>query len=203
MTAVFLSAYTSPGSHSPAFESLLGALNFPGFALVRQPSGSGLRESFVGKQSPGVSAFAMNHCAQDERSNLTVQRAFPKVSLSGLSETASSATPENAPDSGNDDVGIHSRGLYVLSQQRAAGVCLGLDSASSSESRRPTRQTARWVFCFGANNNGHRWRSGQRAGLQNQYSRVQIPPGAPKIETSVLGNSASAKTSSLASWKVA
>lgn len=26
-----------------------------------------------------------------------------------------------------------------------------------------------------------RWRSGKRAGLQNLYSRVQFPPGAPGI----------------------
>src|ERR1035438_3803352 len=27
-----------------------------------------------------------------------------------------------------------------------------------------------------------RWRSGQRAGLQNLYSRVQFPPGAPSFQ---------------------
>ncbi len=41
--------------------------------------------------------------------------------------------------------------MYVLLWQRNAGVYLGLNSEAISESLRPTRPTARWVFCFAAN----------------------------------------------------
>jgi hypothetical protein len=49
---------------------------------------------------------------------------------------------------------LHSRDVSVLLLllwlRRHAGVLIGLDSDAISESRRPTRPTARWVFYFAA-----------------------------------------------------
>ncbi len=89
-----------------------------------------------------------------------------------------------------DEHARQSRAMFLLSCRRV-GEQSGLNSEADFCTQRPTRQTARWVFPFLANqHDGHRWRSGQRAGLQNLYSRVRIPPGAPILETNLQKKSA-------------
>jgi hypothetical protein len=84
-----------------------------------------------------------------KRRRLTCHCTDSTLSLPGNVHVVISALPGKTPGSGIDEIGSHTRELYVLLPlQRSAGVCRGLDSESSSESRRPTRQTARWVFCF-------------------------------------------------------
>jgi hypothetical protein len=97
--------------------------------------------------------MAIQHYERKSRRKLTQNRPDPKLSLPGRSQAIFGDGPERYPVSGNsgsgiDEDGIHSRNVSVLLLQCAAGVCRGLDSKSSSESRRPTRQSAWWVFCF-------------------------------------------------------
>lgn len=80
-----------------------------------------------------------------------------------------------------DEHARHFRTVY-LSLRRSVGEHTGLISGPDFCTQRPTRQMAWWVFPF-ANKSEHRWRSGQRAGLQNLYSRVRIPPGAPTLRS--------------------
>ena len=93
-------------------------------------------------------AMAMQHYERKSRRKLTQNRLDLKLSLPGRSRAELRGRPEETSGSGNDEYGNHSRNVSVLLLQRAAGVCRGLDSESSSESQRPTRQSARWVFCF-------------------------------------------------------
>jgi hypothetical protein len=97
-----------------------------------------------------------------EPSGLTDHPAHPKVGLL-------------------DEHALHSRTVSLF-LRRGVGVYPGLSSELDPGTQRPTRHTARWVFPFAANKFEHRWRSGQRAGLQNLYSRVRIPPGAPTLQ---------------------
>lgn len=86
--------------------------------------------------------------------SLTMLEADPRVCLSGraccLRDGGLDCDPSSDPSSDFDESYSHSRDVYLPQNVLScAGVYAGLDSEATSESRRPTRQTARWVFCFG------------------------------------------------------
>ena len=91
---------------------------------------------------------------------------------------------------------VQSRDVSVLlSGRRCAGVYFGLDSESgitNPSTHPPNGAVGFSFFCevfdvfFTITVNyflGRRWRRGKRAGLQNLYSRVQFPPGAPSFKS--------------------
>lgn len=115
-----------------------------------------------------VCAMSMEAWGRSMRGRLTGRKLIPRVCLAGQDFRASRlASDSTSGDSIFDAYSVHSRDVSVLLHvRRDAGVFFGIDSEAISESRRPTRQTARWVFCFAAVLNfpsslkGHRWRSG-------------------------------------------
>jgi hypothetical protein len=83
---------------------------------------------------------------------LTGLNALARVSLFEPGDRFHSARLEKDATFDSDEFPVHSRNvsMLLLCVRRDAGVFLGIDSEAISGSRRPTRQTARWVFCFTA-----------------------------------------------------
>lgn len=118
-------------------------------------SHGGLRRCAMGGEAWGGSM----------RRRLTGRKVVPRVSLAGQDFPNPRLTRDWTFDS--DAYFVHSRDVSLLQHvRRHAGVFLGIESEAISGSRRPTRQTARWVSCWAAFPDSfgsfkrQRWRSG-------------------------------------------
>lgn len=117
------------------------------------------------RSSRGVFDVRRKHSERSTGARLTEQKASPRVALSCRGFRACGA--ENDSTFADHESFLHSRDVSVLLWLlHDAGVFLGIDSDITTDLRRPTRPTARWVFCFAANHESfegqkkHRWRSG-------------------------------------------
>jgi hypothetical protein len=111
----------------------------------RAVTGSGLRVLIPGLRGFGVVA---KHFERFIPPRLTERGVIPTVSLFGPDDSQAFCLNNDSPFYCHA-IHAHSRDVSVLlCMRRHAGVFFGIDSEAISESRRPTRQTARWVFCF-------------------------------------------------------
>lgn len=158
MTAAFSAAYTSRRDDSPLISSVGSACAL--FAAGSNDSVWDPSEHRVSSIRPirlysTFFAMAMLHNERKSRRHLTDNRADPRLSLSGGSRAIFGALLEKSPvlgnsGSGNDEDANHSRNVCVL-LHRAAGVCRGLDSDSSSRSPTTHPLIGAVGFCiFGA-----------------------------------------------------
>jgi hypothetical protein len=82
--------------------------------------------------------------------SLTILDAAHRVSLSSRSQGLRDTGLDCDASPNFHGSNSHSRDVYLLQHVLyCAGVYAGLDSEAISDPRRPTRYTARWVFCFG------------------------------------------------------